>query len=153
MSQICSGWLTLQGYAFDVPDLGVEADGSGSGPSLLGGVGLRKGVPGQKPGDGDSAGSALQERYSNLRIPQARLGSRPHDVKDFREIEPFCVAANDLINPLPTSLLIGSGWKLYTPPKGAVKEDRHYWWVHLTLPEIALTIGMPNSLLPDYEFH
>lgn len=127
MSQVCSGWLTLQGHAFDVPSFGTGSDGNGGTPSLLGGVGLRKGMPGQDSGDGDSAGSGLSDKYSPLRVPQGRLADRPHDVGNFREIEPFCVAANDLINPLPPSLFYGSGWKLYIPPKGAVKEDRHYW--------------------------
>jgi len=128
MSQICAGWSTLQGHGFDAPSLGSEADGTGSGPSLLGGVGLRKGIPGQSPGDGDSAGSALTDRYQGLRVPQMRLADRPHDVHNFREIEPFCVAASDLINPLPPSLFYGSGWHTYHPPKGAIIEDRHYWY-------------------------
>ena len=128
MSQTCAGWATLQGHAFDVPSLGSESDGSGSGPSLLGGVGLRKDMYlGQDPKDGDSTGTTLADRYHPLRVPRGRLADRPNDVKDFREIEPFCVAANDLINPLPVSLFYGSGWKLYVPPKSAVKEDRHYW--------------------------
>ncbi|RXK41718.1 hypothetical protein M231_00953 [Tremella mesenterica] len=129
MSQICSGWSTLQGYGFDVPDLGVEGDGTSSGPSLLGGVGLRKGIPGQQKGDGDSATNALTDRFSALRVPPMRLGDRPNDIQHFREIEPFCVAASDLINPLPRSLFYGSGWQIYHPPKGAVNEDRHYWQV------------------------
>jgi len=128
MSQVCSGWLTLQGHAFDVPSFGTGSDGNNLGtPSLLGGVGLRKGMPGQDSGDGDSSGSGLSGKYSLLQVPQGRLADRPHDLGAFREIEPFCVAANDLINPLPPSLFYGSGWKLYIPPKGAVKEDRHYW--------------------------
>ncbi|WWC65441.1 uncharacterized protein I303_108059 [Kwoniella dejecticola CBS 10117] len=128
MSQICAGWSAINGHAFDVPNLGTEGDSSASGPSLLGGVGLRKGMPGQEPGDGDSAGSSLAERYQGLRVPQMRLKDRPHDVQQFREIEPFCVAASDLINPLPPSLFYGSGWHTYHPPKGAVYEDRHYWY-------------------------
>ena len=42
MSQICSGWSTIIGQSFDVPDLGIERDTAGS-PTLLGGVGLRPG--------------------------------------------------------------------------------------------------------------
>lgn len=134
MSQICSGWLTLQGHSFDALTLGTDSDGlSSSTPSLLGGVGLRKGMPGQESGDGESTGTSLTDKFHGLRVPQARLADRPQNVKDFREIEPFCVAANDLINPLPPSLFYGSGWKLYVPPKGAVKEDRHYWSADLCL--------------------
>ncbi|WVR08443.1 hypothetical protein IAU60_005498 [Kwoniella sp. DSM 27419] len=128
MSQICSGWSAINGHGYDVPALGTDGDSSASGPSLLGGVGLRKGMPGQSPGDGDSAGSALSDRYQGLKVPQMRLNDRPHDVQHFREIEPFCVAASDLINPLPPSLFSGSGWATYHPPKGASLEDRHYWY-------------------------
>lgn len=58
-----------------------------------------------------------------------RIKDRPHDVEQFREIEPFCVAASDLISPLPPSLFYGSGWHTYHPPKNAITEDRHYWYV------------------------
>ena len=130
MSQICAGWSTLQGHSFEALSFGLDSEGSGtSSPSLLGGVGLRKGSPGQEPGDGDSesAGSSLTEKYQALRVPSARLRDRPNDAADFREIEPFCVSASDLINPLPPSLFYGSGWKVYHPPRSAVVEDRHYW--------------------------
>lgn len=129
MSQICSGWTALQGHGFDVPNLGSTSEGDGSGPSLLGGVGLRKGMPGQQKGDGDSGEeSALTTRFASLKVPPMRLGDRPADIQHFREIEPFCVAASDLINPLPVSLFYGSGWHSYHPPKGAITEDRHYWY-------------------------
>ncbi|WVQ70607.1 hypothetical protein IAR50_000126 [Cryptococcus sp. DSM 104548] len=128
-SQVCAGWSAITGHGFDVPDLGTESDATSAGsPSLLGGVGLRKGMPGQDPGDGVSAGSSLADRYQGLRVPQMRIADKPHDVQKFREIEPFCVAASNLINPLPDSLFLGSGWKPYHPPKGAVQEDRHYWY-------------------------
>ncbi len=127
MSQICSGWSTLQGHSFDAMALGSDSDGTSAGTSLLGGVGLRKGIPGQDPGDGESAGSSLSDRYQGLRVPQMRLADRPSDVQNFREIDPFCVAASDLINPLPPSLFYGSGWHTYHPPKNAIVEDRHYW--------------------------
>ncbi|KAK4688261.1 hypothetical protein P7C73_g1846, partial [Tremellales sp. Uapishka_1] len=128
MSQICSGWSTLQGNSFDVPAFGVDTDPSSSGPSLLGGVGLRKGMMAD-PGDGESSeDSALTNKFQALRVPQARLADRPADVHQFREIEPFCVAASDLISPLPPSLFYGSGWHTYHPPKSAIVEDRHYWY-------------------------
>ena len=127
MSQICAGWSAIQGHTFDVPAFGAEGDGSGSAPSLLGGVGLRKGMPGQDPGDGDSAGNSLTDRYHGLKVPNALLADRPVNVEHFREIEPFCVAASDLINPLPQSLFYGSGWKLHHPPKHSA-DARHYWY-------------------------
>jgi hypothetical protein len=127
MSQICSGWSTLQGHSFDAPALGSDADGRADSPSLLGGVGLRPGIPGQHDGDGESTDSALTSRYQALRVPQARLADRPVDMAQFREIEPFCVAASDLITPLPPSLFYGSGWQTYHPSANAQVEDRHYW--------------------------
>ena len=106
-------------------------ESSTGGPSLLGGVGLRKGMPGQQPGDGESVDdNALSSKYQALKVPQGRMADRPADAQRFREIEPFCVAASDLINPLPPSLFYGSGWKEYHPPKNALYEDRHYWWVY-----------------------
>lgn len=106
---------------------GADGEGGTSGPSLLGGVGLRKGIPGQDPGDGESTGSALKILYDGMRVPNMRLNDLPNDVDKFREIEPFCVSASDLINPLPPSLFYGSGWHTYHPPKNAITEDRHYW--------------------------
>jgi hypothetical protein len=127
MSQICAGWSTIQGQSFDTPLFGMD-ETSTSGPSLLGGVGLRKGMPGQQPGDGESVDeNGLISKYQALKVPQGRMADRPVDAKQFREIEPFCVAASDLINPLPPSLFYGSGWKEYHPPKYAMYEDRHYW--------------------------
>jgi hypothetical protein len=127
MSQICAGWSTIQGRSFDTPLFGMDESSTG-GPSLLGGVGLRKGMPGQQPGDGDSVDDkALASKFQALKVPQGRMADRPADAQRFREIEPFCVAASDLINPLPPSLFYGSGWKEYHPPKNALYEDRHYW--------------------------
>ena len=127
MSQICSGWATIQGHSFETPLFGMDESATG-GPSLLGGVGLRKGMPGQQPGDGDSVDeNALASKFSALKVPQGRMADRPADAQRFREIEPFCVAASDLINPLPPSLFYGSGWKEYHPPKNALTEDRHNW--------------------------
>lgn len=130
MSQICSGWSTIQGHSFETPLFGMDESSTG-GPSLLGGVGLRKGMPGQQPGDGDSVDdNALSSKFQALKVPQGRMADRPADAQKFREIEPFCVSASDLINPLPPSLFYGSGWKEYHPPKNAMYEDRHYWWVY-----------------------
>jgi hypothetical protein len=144
MSQICSGWSTIQGHSFETPLFGMDESSTG-GPSLLGGVGLRKGMPGQQPGDGESVDdNALSSKYQALKVPQGRMADRPADAQRFREIEPFCVAASDLINPLPPSLFYGSGWKEYHPPKNALYEDRHYWWV-LSLRSSPL----PSSLVPS----
>ncbi|WVO17560.1 hypothetical protein L204_105255 [Cryptococcus depauperatus] len=127
-SQICSGWAAINGHRFDVFTLGTDGEVTSSSPSLLGGVGLRKGVPGQDPRDESSAGSSLTDRYHGLRIPQMRLADRPNDIPNFREIEPFCVAAGDLISPLPASLFYGTGWHTHHPPEGAPQDDRHFWY-------------------------
>ena len=128
MSQICAGWSTLLGHSYLVKNYGgAEADTPNHGPSLLGGVGLRKGIPGQDPGDGDSVESSLSTRFYDIRVPLMRLADRPADVSNFREIDPYCVAASDLINPLPQSLFYGSGWLTYHPKKGSVYEERDYW--------------------------
>jgi hypothetical protein len=153
MSQICSGWSTIQGHSFETPLFGMDESSTG-GPSLLGGVGLRKGMPGQQPGDGESVDdNALSSKYQALKVPQGRMADRPADAQRFREIEPFCVAASDLINPLPPSLFYGSGWKEYHPPKNALYEDRHYWWVDLFLPSSSSSF-FPIAFFPSsFSFH
>jgi hypothetical protein len=45
------------------------------------------------------------------------INTRPGD-SPFEEIQPCCVSANDLINPLPPSLFYGSGWSTQHPPPG-----------------------------------
>lgn len=128
-SQICLGWAAAMGHGFDVPAASPDSlDSSSGGAHLLGGVGLRKGMtgPGQSKSDGDST-DPHAAYYAALRVPSARLGDRPSDVKEFREVEPFCVSANDLINPLPPSLFYGSGWHAHHPNKGD-QEDKHYWY-------------------------
>ncbi|KAL7421525.1 hypothetical protein Q5752_003294 [Cryptotrichosporon argae] len=129
MSQICATWAAITGHGFDATALQESIADAAGAPSLLGGVGLRPGMPGQDPGDGASADeSALAARFSALKVPLGRISDRPTDVQRFREIEPYCVSASDLINPLPPSLFYGSGWHTYHPPRTAVVEDRHYWY-------------------------
>lgn len=128
-SQICLGWAAAMGHGFDVPAASPDSvDSASGGAHLLGGVGLRKGMtnPGQAKQDTDSS-DPHAAYYAALRVPSARLGDRPSEVKDFREVEPFCVSANDLINPLPPSLFYGSGWHAHHPNKGD-QEDKHYWY-------------------------
>ncbi len=140
-SQICQGWAATMGHAFDVPYMGSDGtDTSTGGPQLLGGVGLRKGIPGQEPGDGES--TASESKYAALKVPSARLSDRPSDILQFREIEPFCVSANDLINPLPPSLFYGSGWHPYHPAKGAGNEDRHYWYAEQPTSRLRIPVRL-----------
>jgi hypothetical protein len=127
-SQVCVGWAAAMGHGFDVPVAADSADTQGSGGAhLLGGVGLRKGSPGQDKGDGGST-DPHSAYYAALRVPTSRLTDRPGDVGGFREVEPFCVSANDLINPLPPSLFYGSGWHAYHPVNVHDANDRHYWY-------------------------
>lgn len=129
-SQICLGWAAAMGHGFDVPVPLDLADTSSGGAQLLGGVGLRKGMrePNQLKAEGDNSPSDPLSAYHNaLRVPTTRLSSRPHELDNFREVEPFCVSANDLINPLPPSLFHGSGWMAHHPAPGDM-EDRHYWY-------------------------
>lgn len=129
-SQVCLGWAAAMGHGFDVPVAADATDNQGSGGAhLLGGVGLRKGMtgPDQVKADGEST-DPHAAYYAALRVPTSRLTDRPGDVRDFREVEPFCVSANDLINPLPPSLFYGSGWNAYHPANVHDANDRHYWF-------------------------
>jgi hypothetical protein len=47
------------------------------------------------------------------------INTRPGELA-FEEVRPWCVSANDLINPLPPSLFYGSGWSAFHPPAGMV---------------------------------
>ena len=101
-------------------------------PSLLSGKGLRKPLD-----DISDAGllSGTRGRSAHVRIPPFRITDKPHQIAHFREIQPNCASANDLINPLPSSVFAGSGW---TPvaPKVDDEDETHYWYS-----------DMPGSLL------
>jgi hypothetical protein len=170
--QICAGWSSATGESFEAlpfplgGEMGVDpspADARG----VFGGIGLRRGDAG-KEGEGDHGeiadggamhgggeanaaaevqagqGVPMQSTYGYLNVPQARMNDRPSDVKRFREVEPFCVSANDLVNPLPPSLFYGSGWSAYHPAKGAgavsLDESRHYWYS--TMPTSKLRVQL-----------
>lgn len=152
-SQVCAGWASATGRGFEVPAFPAGTNKGGSAvdaKGLFGGVGLRKGNPeeadSEKPprvGLENDDGSLTSE-YAPFRVPPARLNARPKDLARFREVRPFCVSANDLINPLPPSLFYGSGWYAYHPPKGASftegGESAHYWYS--TLPTSTLRVPM-----------
>jgi hypothetical protein len=139
--QICSGWAANMGHAFDVPYMGEGgSDTTTGGPQLLGGVGLRKGAQGVKEGDGESF-SGQDSKYANLKVPAARIHDRPSDLLSFREIDPFCVSANDLINPLPPSLFYGSGWHAFHPAKGT-HDERHYWYAEQPTSRIRIPMRL-----------
>lgn len=129
MSQICSGWSSILGYSFGAPQLvisGESGSGGGAAPVPFAGLGLR---PNQEPGQVEKEGQeAAGKTNPALEVPPMRLNDLPLERQTFREVEPFCVSAADLVNPLPPSIFYGSGWEMYHPPINAVKEDRFYWY-------------------------
>ncbi|BEJ11485.1 hypothetical protein CspHIS471_0109070 [Cutaneotrichosporon sp. HIS471] len=127
MSQICTGWASMLGYSFNTPALtGKGESGSGGGaPMPFRDFGHSDQESGQsEKEDLESAGKS----HPALQVPAMRLKSLPKDAPDFREVEPYCVSAADLVNPLPASIFYGSGWVTYHPPKNAIREDRFYWY-------------------------
>jgi hypothetical protein len=142
-SQICAAWSSIIGLAHDVPmplhrtpDLAnaEKADAR----ALFGGMGPRPGLhAGQDLGEGTNFENVLD--VNHLRVPRARIGSRPND-EIFEEVAPFCVSANDLINPLPASIFGGSGWLAHHPTTGTAAQSSfaHYWYS--TLPTSKLRI-------------
>lgn len=136
-AQICKGWDAAWGRAFDVPLLSTDGNGASGAEGLFGGIRVGGGV-GMFNGAGDGpagrkaagkAGKGSDQAYAAFRIPSGRLSSRPSDLEKLTEAEPFCVAADDLINPLPPSLFYGSGWHVYHPENDSGSDDnRHYWY-------------------------
>lgn len=116
-SQICAGWAATMGHAFDVPYMGAPAL-----EDNLAGAGI------QSEEDLESEGGGLAAKLRAIKVPQAMLSDRPSDILKFREVAPFCVSANDLVNPLPPSHFYGSGWHAYHPSKGASDDEKHYWY-------------------------
>jgi hypothetical protein len=103
------------GHAFDVPYMVSEA------PSAA--VGALSNTE-----DLDAQGGGLEASRRFTQVPQAFLLDKPSDILRFREVKPFCVSANDLINPLPPSHFFGEGWLSHHPSKGAGREAKHYWY-------------------------
>jgi hypothetical protein len=156
-AQICTGWSAILGHSFDVPLVAMDSTGAGG---LFGGI--RHVAPDNDAleGKGGEGAGGDQQRdptmfnagpYAALRVPPARLASRPRDLDAFRESEPFCAAADNLINPLPPSLFYGSGWHAHHPGKGAPADEsgsgsdaRHYWFA--VLPKSKLRVPIKVSL-------
>ena len=126
-SQICTAWSVATGSSYEavpVHTAGSEA-GAGEAHGLFGGIGQRSGVPEpekdlaadaavEKKIAAAAAAAAMKDRGDSsssllLTIPSGRINTRPNGNRPFEEIAPFCVSANDLINPLPPSLFYGSG--------------------------------------------
>lgn len=143
-SQICIAWAVANGQSFDsVPLLTPEVvAGAAEGIAPLGGIGQRKDLPpvlveGKEeelepvvPADEDVQKSRSKQKqkidnkllhavahFSQLQVPNDRIHTWPGSAdKQFEEIAPYCVSANNLINPLPLSLFSGSGWSAFHPP-------------------------------------
>ncbi|TXT11313.1 uncharacterized protein COLE_01723 [Cutaneotrichosporon oleaginosum] len=124
MSQICTSWSSMLGYSFNTPALIISGE-SGSGVGPFGGLGLR---PNQEPGLPEKEDAEPTGKNAALEVPSMRLQNLPNDAKDFHEVQPYCVSAADLVNPLPESIFYGSGWVTYHPPENAIGEDRFYWY-------------------------
>ncbi|KAJ7084066.1 hypothetical protein B0H15DRAFT_405972 [Mycena belliarum] len=140
-SQICTAWAVATGASFDaVPARTTFDPPAADSHGLFGGVGQRKGVP--EPGKEDDAAKDAKlvlPPTSNLfhpalHVPRARIATRPNSARPFEEVAPYCVSANDLINPLPPSLFYGSGWHAFHPTTGSNSQNTksHYW--HSSLP-------------------
>ncbi|KAF7366748.1 CAP64-like protein [Mycena sanguinolenta] len=149
-SQICTAWAVATGVSFDAVPLRTSFDPpAGEGHGLFGGIGQRKGVP--EP-DGKDAGAAAEDvklahapsssnpAHPALNVPRTRIASRPGNNRRFEEIAPFCVSANDLINPLPPSLFYGSGWDAFHPNMGSSSLNTKAHYFHSMLPTSKLRV-------------
>lgn len=144
MGEICSAWGTHMGHAFSVTPRalvagagggdsaggvggGVGAGGggrAGGAPVPLGGLGLR---PNQVPGQKAEDGAVAADLSGAAPVPRMRIHDRPSALETFRETEPYCVSAADLVSPLPPSIFAGSGWRQHAP-SARDKDDRHHWF-------------------------
>ncbi|KAG7091162.1 hypothetical protein E1B28_010215 [Marasmius oreades] len=165
-TQICQVWDDVVGgdSLGHIGSGGQVQGGGGGGGGLFGGVGQRKGVPEPHPNhlDGheevevDAEGNRIklglpnrisdfEQRSALLGVPPARMSTKPNQGKPFEEIAPFCVSANDLVNPLPPSLFEGSGWTAFHPGgvggQGNVLNTKaHYWYSTLVGSRLRIPI-------------
>ena len=145
-TQICTAWSIAHGNAFDSVPVHTPGD-SGDGHALFGGVGQRKGVPepnAKNDKEIDVDKKPMKDPHHGLiNVPPGRINTRPNSGRAYEEVAPFCVSANDLINPLPPSLFYGSGWFAYHPSSSAgssLQTAAHYWYS--TLPTSKLRIPL-----------
>ena len=165
-SQVCTTWAAITGHSAEAlpsPAAPVYPDGQAKQPTnargLFGGVADRKGAAGAAPpekGQIDRAAFAAlpvqnnadRERTPNqdprLRVPAMRIDSRPADLESraFEEVAPYCVSANDLVNPLPLSMFQGSGWAAFHPPAGAAELSSHAHYFYSALPTSRLRVNI-----------
>ncbi|KAF8801239.1 CAP64-like protein [Phlegmacium glaucopus] len=152
-SQICTAWSVAHGAAFDAIPFHTPG-GSGDAHGLFGGVGQRKGVPehdDDKKLDIDAEGNRLkadlistkEAHHALASIPARRMNTPSNPSRPYEEIAPYCVSANDLINPLPPSLFYGSGWYAYHPSASggnALYTSSHYWYSTLPTSKIRIPL-------------
>ncbi|KZT36267.1 hypothetical protein SISSUDRAFT_1050118 [Sistotremastrum suecicum HHB10207 ss-3] len=138
-SQICTVWNSLSSPEALLADTGAGAGG------IFGGAGQRKGDVDAGAGAVKAAGAVGDHpnfagvgALLDTKVPPFMLTTRPEEFEDFREAVPFCVSANDLINPLPPSLFYGSGWHAYHPSQPKDGDQTHYWYS--TLPTSRLRV-------------
>ncbi|KAJ8523328.1 hypothetical protein ONZ45_g165 [Pleurotus djamor] len=161
--QICGAWDIAMGLAYDSDSDGLfdatqgkEGTQNANKGGLFGGLGHRKGVPepedaqkakeGGDPLDPDARSKHLLPLGDPVvRVPPARINSPPPGTVDkpYVEIKPFCVSANDLVNPLPPSLFYGSGWFVHHPTSGdghAQNAAAHYYYSTLPLSKLRIPL-------------
>ncbi|KZT26074.1 hypothetical protein NEOLEDRAFT_1132612 [Neolentinus lepideus HHB14362 ss-1] len=144
-TQICSAWNAGTGRTVDI--LPVLAGDAPKQPTdargLFGGIGQRKGAAAGAGSEGTAIDLDMSNAvYAQMRVPQSRINTRTNDARPFEEVAPYCVSANDLINPLPPSLFFGSGWHAFHPSTGSssLQTSAHYWYS--TLPTSKIRIPM-----------
>ncbi|KAH9947880.1 hypothetical protein B0H21DRAFT_736781 [Amylocystis lapponica] len=164
-SQICAAWAAVTGTSHElVPAVGpaimdVNAKQPTDARGLFGGVADRKGAAGAAAPEWAENGGVnpnpvlvpetnvktpVAAAHPNLRVPPARINSRPAELEahPFVEVAPYCVSANDLINPLPLSLFEGSGWAAFHPRPGSADLSSHAHYFYSSLPTSKLRVGI-----------
>jgi hypothetical protein len=161
-SQICSAWDIAVGKSYESVPLVSPGDGETHG--LFGGVGQRKAPPtpdqdkdpfAELLEDPDSKKAAAAAAaavapavaphpvYPQLGVPNSLINSRPNSARPFEEVRPFCVSANDLVNPLPPSLFYGSGWFSFHPQTTSTSSHQlHYWYSILPTSKVRIPISV-----------
>ena len=150
-SQICTAWSVPTGSSYEaVPVHTAGSDGIGQRPGVpepekdlaaYAAVEKKMAAAAAAAAMKDTGGGSSSSSSQLFTVSSGRINTRPNGNRPFEEIAPFCVSANDLINPLPPSLFYGSGWYAHHPSgsgSGAWITAAHYW--HSALPTSKLTI-------------
>ena len=150
--QICTGWAAIKGYSYDVtvPHLSTNDEAEVAETiGLFRGMDVRKGEMAKNAKKGKKLWSAPIDRTAAAGIPGFFLTTRPgaHGGSDpfrFEEVQPFCVSANDLINPLPPSLFTGTGWHMQKPKHTIADSqttvDAYYWYASYPTSKLRVPI-------------